>query len=351
VSTSHRWALALALPIVAYALQAVLWRFIPPSPQLLFYPAVFLAAFVAGRRAGLFALALSTLGMAYRFLEPYRTLGVYNGRDLLDLTIFVAVAVLVVVVIDRRRVALERAERALTDLQRADRAKNEILAVVSHDLRSPITAIALSAESILRHPEPERIGTDAERIRRLARSAGDLVRDIVEVSNLDEGSLRLDKTACSPSDLLRAARDAAAPEADLKHVLLAVDVGSLEPVLCDAARVRQVLANLLANALKFTAAGGEVRLSVARASGERGRDFARIEIRDTGRGIADPSHVFDRRWTTDPNSGSGLGLYIARTIVQAHGGEIGVESEVGRGSTFWFTLPLAIGHDTEDERS
>jgi signal transduction histidine kinase len=345
--TFRRWAIAFALPTIAYALQASVWRLIPPSPHLLFYPAIVLVAFASGRGPGLLAVGLSTVGIAYRFLEPYHAVGVAGGRDLLDLSIFVAVAVLMVLVIDRSRLALEQAERALADLQRSDRAKNEILAVVSHDLRSPITAIALSAESILRKPDPDRISTDAERIRRLARTAGDLVRDIVEVSNIDEGSLRLERTACSPSDLLRSARDAAAPEADQHHVLLAVDVGSHEPVLCDAARIRQVLANLVTNALKHTGEGGEIRLSVARA---RTKDFARIEIRDTGRGLADPSRVFERRYTTDPTSGSGLGLFIAKTLVRAHGGEIGVESELGKGATFWFTLPLAIADGVEDER-
>lgn len=347
VSAVRRWAIALALPALAYALQAWLWRWIPPSPHLLFYPAIVLVAFASGRVPGLVAVAISTTAIAFRFLEPYDTIAVTSGRDLLDLSIFVAIAVLMALVIDRSRRALERAEHAVNDLQRADRAKNEILAIVSHDLRSPITAIALSAESILRNPEKDRISTDAERIRRLARSAGDLVRDIVEVSNIDEGSLRLDRAPCSPSDLLRSARDAAAPEAELRRVLLAVDVDSHEPVFCDAARIRQVLANLVSNALKHTDEGGEIRLSVRRA---KVKDFARIEIRDTGRGLADSSKVFERRYTTDPKSGSGLGLFIARTLVRAHGGEIGVESELGKGATFWFTLPLAIADGSEDER-
>jgi signal transduction histidine kinase len=333
------------VPLLAYALQGAVWRWIPPSPHLLFYPAIFLVASLAGRGPGLLAMALSTFGVAYGFLAPIHRFGIATGRDLLDLSIFVVVSVAMVLVIARGHEALERAEAARRDLEAADRAKNEILAVVSHDLRSPIAAIALSAESILRNPEPDRIGTDAERIRRLARSAGDLVRDIVEVSKVDAGSIPLETSACSPSDLLRAARDAAMPEAELRHVSVVVEIGIHEPVLCDPARVRQVLANLVANALKHSHEGGEIRLSAVRRGG-----MAKIEVRDTGSGMKDVSRVFDRRWTTDPKSGSGLGLYIARTIVLAHGGDIGVESEVGAGSTFWFTLPLAAPADEDEER-
>jgi len=107
---------------------------------------------------------------------------------------------------------------------------------------------------------------------------------------------------------------------------------------CDRGRVLQVLGNLLGNALKFTPEGGHVTLRTSRGPGA-----VMFEVSDTGPGIAprDLPHVFERYWKSDPK-GTGLGLYIARSIVQAHGGSLGVRSEVGRGSTFFFTLPARV---------
>jgi signal transduction histidine kinase len=346
----RRWALAIAAPSIAAAVQVQLWRVLPPSPHLLFYPAIFLVASLAGRGQGVVATALSTFAIAYRFLAPFDRLGIALPRDMLDLAIFFGVSLSMVVAIDRTHKALARAERARRDLERADQAKDEILAIVSHDLRNPIAAISLSADSILRHPDPARINTDAERIRRLARSAGGLVEDIVDVARGEAGHLELDRGSCSPGDLLRHARDGAEPEAEARRVKLAVEIGMHDAILCDPARVRQILSNLIGNALKYTPEGGEVRLAVRRAG-----DVARFEVRDTGKGIRaeDRPHVFERHWTSDRRKGSGLGLHIARTLVEAHGGEIGVESELGRGTTIWFTLPRTVSAEdgAEAERS
>ncbi|MGZ3417895.1 MAG: sensor histidine kinase [Polyangiales bacterium] len=329
----HRWILGVGAPLCACALPSLLGRWVPPTPHLLLYPAVLLVASLAGRGPGFLSVVLSASVIAYR------------ARSAFDLGIFVAVCAVMVTSITRRQVALERAEKAREQLERADQAKNEVLAVVSHDLRSPIVAISLSAESILRHPERERVSTDAERIRRLAHAAGDLVRDIAELSNAEAGTLHLSKRSHGAAELLRAARDAAVPEAEHRRIALVVEVQSHEQVICDGARIRQVLSNLVANALKHTQSGGEVRLAVGRDGYQ-----AKFEVRDTGVGIrsGDLEKVFERSWTTDRSRGSGLGLYISRALVRAHGGDIGVESAPGQGSVFWFTLPLSVTDDSDD---
>jgi signal transduction histidine kinase len=169
-----------------------------------------------------------------------------------------------------------------------------------------------------------------------------LIRDLLDVSALEAGRLRMEPTEQVAGSLVADAIEQARPLADEKHIGLAVDVAPADArVVCDRGRIAQVFANLLGNAIKFTDEGGAVTVRVAPEDG-----IVRFAVTDTGRGIstAQLAHVFDRYWQgshSTAGAGVGLGLAIAKGIVEAHHGTIHVESTQGKGSTFVFELPRA----------
>jgi signal transduction histidine kinase len=168
-----------------------------------------------------------------------------------------------------------------------------------------------------------------------------LIRDLLDVANIQAGSLRLDLRPLPPGTLAAIAVDQATPQAAAQRVRLGLAVEpALPAVLADRDRIVQVLSNLLGNALKFTPEGGDIEVRVW-ADGP----WVCFSVRDSGPGIA-PEHlprVFDRFWQLNraDRRGAGLGLTISKDLVERHGGTIGVESKLGHGSTFRFTLPIA----------
>ncbi|HYH81396.1 MAG TPA: HAMP domain-containing sensor histidine kinase [Longimicrobium sp.] len=227
--------------------------------------------------------------------------------------------------------------------QPAPRWRDEAVAAVSHDLRNPLNSISLAAELLQRawpsDPAllPERglldaILTSTEQMRRM-------VMDLLDQSRLDAGGIPVAAQPVELGPILRAAADSQRLVAQQRGVTLAVIDAVPCPVLADDARIDQVLGNLLGNALAHTPEGGRVTIAAERAG-----DQVRVSVSDTGPGIpADVlPHVFDRFFRgAEGHHGAGLGLSIARAIVEAHGGRIHAESTPGHGATFVFTLPLA----------
>lgn len=235
--------------------------------------------------------------------------------------------------------------RRAEDAERATRMRDEVLALVSHDLRNPLNLVLTSAAFLLETldtPEPRQ----REQLRMIHRASGQmsrLIEDLLEVSGIEAGNVSVDPVPAELEPLVREACEVQAHEAEARSIDVSChfDAG-LPRVLADPDRVHQVLGNLIGNALKFTPEGGRVRVRV-----EKLDDAVRVSVADTGPGIdgEDLPHVFDRFWQARRHraGGAGLGLAISRGIVAAHGGEIWVESEVGRGSTFLFTLPADRG--------
>ncbi|MBN1210726.1 MAG: PAS domain S-box protein [Myxococcaceae bacterium] len=228
-------------------------------------------------------------------------------------------------------------------LRRAVRARDEMLGVVSHDLRNPLQGIELAVRQVSsrarKEGSPEWLHTSIERILRATRTMRRLVEDLLDIASIEEGRLSIQQGEVDPSALVHEVVESLHAQAEDKQILLEAAVGSgLSPISADHDRVLQVLSNLIGNALKFTPAGG--RVSVRAAPHEDGVLFS---VTDTGAGIPEEQrpYIFDRFWQADSadRRGRGLGLAIAKGIVEAHGGRIWVESEVGRGSTFSFTIP------------
>lgn len=237
--------------------------------------------------------------------------------------------------------AIENA-RLYRDAQRASEARDQVLGVVSHDLRNPISAIAMCATALAESP-PQSLEERSSLLTTIAQSTewmNRLIQDLLDVASIEAGRLSLERDREAVPALVGDALRMFEVEAARRHVQLAAESpGDLPPVNVDASRIVQVLGNLLRNALKFTPDGG--RITVRASNGGRGVVFA---VSDTGPGIpvADQPYVFDRYWharRTANKRGTGLGLSIARGIVQAHGGKMWLESQPGRGTTFYFSVP------------
>ncbi len=233
----------------------------------------------------------------------------------------------------------DASEGALEAALSAEVARAAVFAMVAHELRNPLCVIAGNAEMIVDSAETPSTLEAASDITSAAARMGRLVTDLLDVARIDSGTFPLDKRAHSVPALLSELRRAYRPLFDGRGVTLSVDVPTEDFVgRFDIDRVLQILSNLLGNAMKFTPRGGNVDLHV-----EHEADNLVFVVRDDGAGIELSAlpHLFERFWQRDPaaRQGLGLGLYLSRTIAQAHGGDIGVHSEVGAGSTFRVVLP------------
>jgi signal transduction histidine kinase len=244
-----------------------------------------------------------------------------------------------------REVLLSLRQQARREAEAANRAKDEFLAIVSHELRSPLNVI-LGWVSILRKEDlaTERMRRGVDTIQRSTESLAQIVDDLLDVSRIVSDKLKLEAELVDLSAVAQTAVDNARLAADAKGLRLEASIAPARgSVRGDAGRLLQIIANLLANAVKFTPRGGEVRLSVTEEGGE-----ARVVVSDTGAGIAPEllPHVFERFCQADNSStrahgGLGLGLAIVKHLTDLHGGRIHVESAgLGHGATFTLDFPL-----------
>jgi signal transduction histidine kinase len=260
--------------------------------------------------------------------------------------------------VEQRRVALASLlafEREDTDLRleierkRADHeltSREDFMAMVSHDLRSHLGGIALCAELLKEVHKSDRpfvrVTNYAERIQRFSARMSRLVGDLMDVASIEAGKLSLIRSRYDARLLLRDSRDAFEPAAEAQGIELACtcqqDPGIVE---LDHERILQVLTNLVGNSLKFTPRGGRISIDVVRQD-----DAIRFSVTDTGQGIPAEllDKIFDRYFQSKDSDrrGLGLGLYISRSIVEAHGGTIWATSTPGNGTAIFFTVPTTL---------
>jgi signal transduction histidine kinase len=219
--------------------------------------------------------------------------------------------------------------------------REEFLAIVSHDLRNPLNNISLAAQILLE--EPRDVKEFASSINRSADEMLRLIEDLLDVERMAVGKLTLHIEQHDVSEIIKEAVEKFKGIAASKGITLeAAPQDVCGYVVCDRSRVMQVLSNLIGNAIKFTPAKGQICVSCQRAGPEGGE--VRISVSDTGEGIAPEKikTIFERfsQIHNQDRRGIGLGLYIAKMMVEEHPGRIWVESKLGEGSTFYFTLPL-----------
>jgi PAS domain S-box-containing protein len=239
---------------------------------------------------------------------------------------------------------LTREREARSQAEYAMHQRDEALAIVAHDLKNPVHTIGMIAGTLETIPlaEDQRI-RQLQIIQRSASRMDHLIRDLLDISRIESGKLSIRQESVDVKRLLDDVLELFESQAELRQVALTCDVApDVGQMVGDRDRLTQALSNLIDNALKFTPNGGRVAVRTRKVSGQ-----IHIAVEDSGRGMPADSlaHVFDRFWQAEHASraGAGLGLTIVKGIVEAHGGEIWVESVVGRGTTFYLTLPCADG--------
>jgi signal transduction histidine kinase len=231
--------------------------------------------------------------------------------------------------------------RLFASRQKAISGRDAILAVVSHDLRNSLNVIQLKTH-VMQGSADSQGREDAAFIQRRAGEMVRLIQDLLDVSSMEAGQFRVEKSLQAVEPIVKKSIDTLSGQAERKSLQLSTEVTVTEEWMidCDADRIQQVLTNLIGNAIKFTAPEGVI---IVRAEPKKGEVC--FSVRDSGPGIPeeDLHHVFDRFWSVGKGGamGTGLGLSIAKGLVEAHGGRIWAESQPGVGSTFFFTLPFA----------
>jgi signal transduction histidine kinase len=250
-------------------------------------------------------------------------------------------------------------KRLVFETNREIRAREDLLSIVSHDLRNPLSVIVLTATQIARSAAARKAGSRMRRrtdgIRRAAAQMARLVDDLDDLSKIEAGKLLfVAKELRDARQLVRQSVETFRPLARARKLTLKMELGRDRcRLFCDGDRIQQILSNLIGNAVKYTREGGKITVRARRSGSE-----IIFSVGDTGTGIpADQlAHVFEPYWQARPTrNGLGLGLSVAKAIVDAHGGRIRVESTVGRGSTFSFALPAdlqrqAPPHSEESDR-
>jgi signal transduction histidine kinase len=292
------------------------------------------------------ANSLRSLGLRSAMLVPMRardkTIGVItfafaeSGRHYTAADLETAKALA-----QRTALAVDNA-RLYEEAQNAIRVREDVLAIVSHDLRTPLTSIFTAATLLRRAADKKDLGQvlrNTEVIHRAGNRMSALIRDLLDVVNIELGRFAINRQRQDLQGLVREAVEAHEALAKAKSIQLTASVEGDSPSLwCDRDRLLQILSNLLGNAIKFTPEGGRVSVEVKPNSNQ-----VTFVVKDTGIGIPEEERglIFERYWkaTQKDRRGVGIGLYIAKAIVEAHQGKISVESKPGEGASFVFVLP------------
>jgi len=303
--------------------------------------AVLATAFFTGLWPSLLATSLAVVAANYfdYFIDGQLRI---DSDDIVQLAIFLSISISISFLTTKRRRAERSLAEANAELRALDRAKDQFIAMLSHELRAPMAVILGWAGVLRRERDPELTATAATAIETSARAQARLIDDLLDMSRLSLGKMHLEVSPVDLSSIATQAIDAIRPSADEKQIDLRVTAAS-EPcmVFGDALRLNQICWNLLANAVKFTPEHGHVCMNVAASDGK-----ARLIVTDDGDGITKElqPHIFEplRQARSAEKGGLGLGLAIVKQLVQMHRGSIAVESDgAGKGSRFTVQLPLA----------
>ncbi len=332
------------LQVVTYYLLSVMGTFAALKLTLLLEPVlngqhlfiylvvVILCAIYGGLGPGLSAAVLSTLLHNYFVQKPRLSFSVASRADFFDLVIFIVSAILVSWIVAITRTARKRAEEASRSLE-------EMVAIVSHDLKTPLTSIVMNVHLLSRKIEKEELKTHLDQISKAVDRMTNLINSVLDLEKIKQGRFEMELKIEDPKAIVSDVVSLMTPIAKKKNISIeSRDRGEVKPVNCDREKIYQALTNLIGNSLKFTPEGGTVSCLIEDLESE-----VRFSIKDSGPGILNDEVplIFNRYWQASPTAkkGNGLGLYITKGIVEAHGGHINVKSELGHGAEFFFTIP------------
>jgi signal transduction histidine kinase/CheY-like chemotaxis protein len=354
--TWRRYIVAVALIAVAASLRV--WPLQSLGSTLVwltFYPAVMVIAIYGGLSAGLLGTGLACLiaifGGPILVHQPF----INKPADWLGLMVFVMTGTMISSVAEAMRRANVRARLEQKKAEAANQAKSIFLASMSHELRTPLNAI-LGFSSLLRN---EAGFSDEQRktldiINRSGMHLLNLINDVLDISKVEAGQYQVENSVFDLGGMVREVTDLMRLRAEEKHLQLRLDQASKFPrfIRADAGKLRQVLINLVGNAVKFTGQGSVTLRLNARLTQDPHRPILIIEVEDTGIGIAaeDQVRIFDpfvQVGEQATQKGTGLGLAITRKIVELMGGQINIESTLGRGSIFHLEVPVERAEETE----
>jgi signal transduction histidine kinase len=302
------------------------------------------ASFVAGLELFGRLLALTLQNLSLRVMTMHRERRLQAEVDATTRELESTNATLIERVRELKTLYKELQAR-VEELTKANHAKDEFLSIVSHELRTPLTSLT-GFLSVLLEGEAGPISEQQKKFLGIAKQSATrlnlIISDLLDVSRIESGRLNLEMGECSLYDILHTSHEGLKASAAGKAIQLRLQaLPTLPTIWGDPSRLQQVVDNIVSNAIKFTDRGGEVDIF-----GEEKGDFLQVSIRDTGTGltVAEQEKVFDMFYQADASTrrsagGAGLGLAIARGIVNMHGGQISVQSEKGKGATFTFLIP------------
>jgi signal transduction histidine kinase len=331
-----RYAIAGVTMLVTFLVTLAVGRIVRNFVGDLFYLAVGAISWFLGPDAALLSIALAAAGVAYLTPEtPFP-----SAEDVLYLTLFVSIALAMLHLSRTQRRAWTVAELHAREASEANDAKDRFLDLVSHDLRGPLQGIKLWLKVLLNDRfDPAKVQRACLAIDHCTRDQERLVADLLDAARVRAGTVTLKLRLTQLHPILARALETIAPAAKVKGLSLAPPEGPIDaPVLADPDRLVQVFWNLLTNAVKFTDPGGTVAVVVEHRS-----KTVEIHVRDTGRGLSpeDCRRAFEPYWQQQRGEGLGLGLLIARRLIELHGGALSVASPgKGKGADFAVALPV-----------
>jgi ammonium transporter, Amt family len=334
-------------------------RYVEMDVSSVYLAAVMFSTWRGGLGAGLLATALSAVLGAFFFFPPAYSFKVY-GEDLLQLGVFTLAALIISSLSAQRERALGLEQQARREAESANAVKDEFLAAVSHELRTPLTTIKTLTRVLLKkNPTEEERREYLEDIASECERQIDLVHNLLDLTRVRVGGVDIRAARVDVGETLRACEKIERGGAAERRQELAVEITSeLPPVRADRSALRRAVCAVVENAVKYTPDGGRITL---RARRDGGGERVAIEVEDTGPGISpeDLPRIFERFYrgragASDGDAetevpGIGLGLHLARVLVEGMGGSIEAGSRVGRGSTF--TLRLPVWRDESDDEA
>lgn len=356
-----KYGLAVLAVVLATAITWQLPSIRDRSPFLLFILAVLFSTWYGCRGPGLLSVFLSVACTDYFFLHPVHTLSLQELGELTRLGLFGGVAVVVFVMTDRLKQAeahlretnaeleqrvrerTEKLEAATQKLRELDELKSASVSIASHEVRTPLCAIKGYVDNLLAGFVSELNDQVVYYLKRIDYNVNRLIRmtnDLLDLSQIEANRLTLDLQDLSIQDLLDQVVENFQREAQEKSITITTQVPPALHVRADRHKLERILTNLLDNAIKFTPPRGRVRLDAHPVN----ESTVKLTVSDTGCGIA--PHALEKVFQkfhreTSEHRGVGLGLAITKSLVELHGGHISVDSGVGQGTTFAFTLPVA----------